>query len=98
ECLRKRWTARIYGLYGPEVTADIVNGSTCHIFKCLKCRHLIQRNLLTTDQGLTGNLLKHAKVCWGKDIVKQIGGASDISEAHKAVKGFMKTGKLTVYF
>jgi hypothetical protein len=37
------------------------------------------------DGNLTGNLRKHAKICWGKEVVEKADGTRDLSAARKAL-------------
>jgi hypothetical protein len=72
--LSKDWIAPIYMFFVPSPLIEYVEGQHCHAFRCLAkhCKHKsrgIQRYLDTGDARSTGNLRKHAKKCWGNDVV-----------------------------
>ncbi|RPD69056.1 hypothetical protein L226DRAFT_472479, partial [Lentinus tigrinus ALCF2SS1-7] len=96
--LRKKWKAAIYGLFSTEIRAEIIDGERCHVFKCSRCGHEVNRFLSTKDRGSTSNLRGHAQGCWGEDVVKRLESTKNFSESRKAAKGFLRTGSLTEYF
>lgn len=88
------WNTPIYAFF--EATPDIehVNGRRVHVFKCLaksckgKGRHgrLVNRYLDTTDARSTGNLRKHAKLCWTEATIRAADGTKNLGLAKDAVR------------
>jgi hypothetical protein len=59
----------------------------------------VNRFLDKADAKSTGNLRKHAKVCWGDDTVRAGDDTKDIVAAREAVKkNKLKDGTLTAVF
>ena len=93
------WTASIYGLFEPRPEIEYVNGRRCHTFKCSRkgCKQRIRRYLDTSDAVSTGNMRRHAKSCWGVEVVEQadaLGNGEDAREAF--VKKTMRDGDIKV--
>ena len=69
ERLSKDWKSPIYAFYEP--LPEVVNnkGQRCHKFKCAAhgCNYKSRHYLDTKDKSSTGNLIKHAKSCWGDE-------------------------------
>jgi hypothetical protein len=66
---------------------QVVNDRRCHEFICgaphckgkgVKGRN-VRRFLDTSDARSTSNLRKHAKMCWGAELVEQADGTKDIT-------------------
>jgi hypothetical protein len=84
--LSKDWTAPIYAFFRCKPDIEHINGWCCHVFQCKakSCKgngrggRAVRRFLDKSDARSTGNLRKHAKRCWGEDVV----GAAD--NAHTA--------------
>jgi len=58
---------------------------------------MVRRYLDTTDAKSTGNLRKHAKVCWGEETVAAADKTRDIDAAREAL-GKLKDGSITEAF
>jgi len=58
---------------------------------------MVRRYLDTTDAKSTGNLRKHAKVCWGEETVAAADQSRDIDAARDAL-GKSKDGSITEAF
>jgi hypothetical protein len=79
ERLAQTWNSPIYAFFAPLPKISIVNGRQCHEFICSApvCkgngsdRRVVRRFLDTADKGSTSNLRKHARHCWGDDIIKK---------------------------
>src|SRR5271168_2198453 len=62
-----------------------------HVFECIAGRCLgkngrdVRRYLDKGDGNSTGNLRKHAKICWGKEVVEKADGTRDLSAAREAL-------------
>ncbi|KAI4518013.1 hypothetical protein K525DRAFT_180739, partial [Schizophyllum commune Loenen D] len=70
------WTTPIYAFYHPVPAAGYIKDKKgkerpAHTFKCYNrgCTQTINRYLDTMDRSSTGNLLRHAKSCWGDEAV-----------------------------
>ena len=98
----KDFTSPVYAFYGQTPNIEYVNGRKCHVFSCKgrSCKHTIRRYLDTTDAKSTGNMVKHARKCWGEDSVNQVlqivKNARDAREG--PVKSLLETGTITSAF
>lgn len=77
-----------------------VDGRRAHIFKCAKpgCKKTVTRYLDTKDAKSTGNLRKHAKVCWGVDAVTAADRCANAQSARPHLEEMGQTGKMLMYF
>ena len=91
--------------FKPEPAIEYIHGRRAHVFECAAkpCkgrggRH-VRRYLDTGDAKSTGNLRKHAKVCWGEDAVAAADGTKDVKAAREAL-GSMENanGSITAVF
>ncbi|KIL55138.1 hypothetical protein M378DRAFT_18219, partial [Amanita muscaria Koide BX008] len=93
ERLKKRWNASIYAFFKLTPTIEYSkDGDTIHVFECKapNCRgrsKFVRRNLGTSDATSTGNLKKHAVLCWGKEVVEAAGDAKSVHEAREVLDG-----------
>jgi hypothetical protein len=79
ERLAQTWNSPIYAFFAPLPKITAVNGRPCHEFICSApiCkgsgseRRIVRRFLDKADKGSTSNLRKHARHCWGDDIIKK---------------------------
>ncbi|KAL1733408.1 hypothetical protein EV714DRAFT_204697, partial [Schizophyllum commune] len=70
-------------------------------FSCFNkgCKHTIRRYQDTSDKYSTGNMIRHAESCWGKDAVNVARAHDDRDTAReKVVEPLKLSGKLTVAF
>lgn len=80
------WNAPIYAFFEPVPTITYVDGRRVHVFKCIskscmgKGRNprLVNRYLDTGDRKSTGNLRKHAKLCFGDDAIRDADAIKDV--------------------
>ena len=90
--LQKDWTAPIYAFFKPTPMIECVGGRRVHVFECIaetckargKKARQVNRYLDKADARSTSNLRKHAKVCWGPEIV-EAGDRTKNIEATRAV-------------
>ena len=84
----KDWTSLIYGFFQVRPTIVEIDGRPCHEFHCAAptCKgksnrpQIVRRYLYKNDQNSTSNMHKHAKNCWGEEIVsKALEGKGEIS-------------------
>jgi hypothetical protein len=75
--MAKDWTSPIYGFFQARPSIEVVDGRQCHEFICAAphCKgkgakpRVVRRYLDKADRGSTSNMHKHAKICWGGEIV-----------------------------
>lgn len=85
------WTAPIYAFFEPIPVVNHVDGRRMHTFKCLakSCKgkgkngRLVNRYLDTSDKKSTGNLRKHAKLCFGDDVLQDADATRDVSKTRE---------------
>ena len=97
----RKWTLSIYAFYEPTPAIESKDGWKCHTFKCATkgCKHTVRRFLNGKDSRSTGNMQRHAKICWGDEAIKAADEAKDVNEAcKKVVGGILKTGSITAVF
>ncbi len=83
ERLAKDWTAPIYAFFAPRPSVELVDKRYCHEFRCAAyhCKgrgpnpRIVRRFLNTGDASSTGNMRRHAKRCWGGELVKKADAA-----------------------
>ena len=94
--LSKEWTAPIYAFFHATPVVKYISKRRVHAFQCLakqcmaKNGREVRRYLDTSDRKSTGNLRKHAKLCWG---VEEIAAADQTKNAN-AARGVIDTSKL----
>jgi hypothetical protein len=120
ERMAKDWTSPIYGFFESRPAIEVVDGRRCHEFKCAAphCKgkgtkpRIVRRYLDKADRGSTSNMHKHAKNCWGGEIVSkalETKNELSIKEIRKSLGNaklqdgtitalFQRTGKETVTF
>ncbi|KAH6901851.1 hypothetical protein BKA70DRAFT_1113501, partial [Coprinopsis sp. MPI-PUGE-AT-0042] len=108
ERLSRTWTSSIYGFFEPTVEAVEKDGRRCHEFKCgaRNCvskgaeGRIVRRFLDRGDKSSTGNLIKHAHRCWGKELVDEAKNANaTVGDIRKGLAiAQMKDGKITTSF
>ena len=78
--MAKDWTSPIYGFFQPCPTIEAIEGRPCHEFICAAnlCKgkgvrpRIVRRFLDKNDRNSTSNMHKHAKNCWGEEIVSKV--------------------------
>ena len=81
-----------------------MDGRRCHAFECLakSCKHktrVVRRYLDKGDAKSTGNLRKHAKRCWGNEVVAAADKAKTARDVRDATaKGFLDPQLITSAF
>lgn len=94
--MAKEWTSPIYGFFQPHPTVEVVEGRHCHEFRCAAplCKGKGQRARIVrwyldkVDRNSTSNMHKHAKNCWGDEIVSKVletKGDLTIEDVHKSL-------------
>ncbi|KAJ7286784.1 hypothetical protein C8J57DRAFT_1039844, partial [Mycena rebaudengoi] len=75
--LQAGWRSPVYSFYKKKVVVGYANGRKYHFFECNnpRCRNGkkggVKRYLDKKDLSSTGNLLSHARACFGQDAVDQ---------------------------
>ncbi|KAH7904263.1 hypothetical protein BJ138DRAFT_967579, partial [Hygrophoropsis aurantiaca] len=101
ERLSKKWTSPIYGFYHPVPEIEYVGSRRCHTFQCAsrRCSYKCRRFLDTCDANSTGNLRKHARICWGEDALKAAAGLTEVDDVRQnIVESLNETGSITMAF
>ncbi|KAH9981719.1 hypothetical protein BJV74DRAFT_879180 [Russula compacta] len=98
KCLSKDWKSLVYAFYHPVPDVIYVKGRRCHEFKCAAhgCKYTSRRYLDMKDKSSTGNLIKHAKSCWGNEAWKAVNDCKNATEARESVmEPITKSGSIT---
>ena len=101
EHAQQRWRSPIYGFFHPAIEISYKNGRRSHVFRCAAkgCKAEVRRYLDTGDRASSGNLFKHARACWGNEVVNHaidLGDADVVRE--KVVTAKPKSGSITDFF
>jgi hypothetical protein len=94
----------VYAFFKAVPDVDYVEGRRSHNFICLAkhCKgksRIVKRYLDKGDCKSTSNLRKHAKKCWGSDMVAEADEAKNADEVRKTtVKGTLLPGLITAAF
>ncbi|KAH9045962.1 hypothetical protein EDB84DRAFT_1258221, partial [Lactarius hengduanensis] len=92
--LRGDWDAPIYVFSKPPFV-EYINGRKSHVFECgashcRKQKRFVRRYLDKTDKTSTGNLHRHARGCWGVDVVAAADATRDGDAARAALVNHKK--------
>ncbi|SJL03663.1 uncharacterized protein ARMOST_16509 [Armillaria ostoyae] len=103
-----KWTSPMYAFYSPIPEIEYRDGRKCHIFRCTaqanvtRCGHRIVRYLDTKDAQSTSNLRKHARKCWGEDVIKEADEAGTLDAARTLLRkdagSDKRNGSITSHF
>ncbi|KIM56044.1 hypothetical protein SCLCIDRAFT_133491, partial [Scleroderma citrinum Foug A] len=98
--LKTQWNSPIYAFFKPNPTIEYVGGRRSHVFQCNAkcCTHGMHWFLDKGDARSTGNMCKHVKRCWGKDVMHQVLEAKSFKVAQDAVKCYQSNGIITATF
>ena len=98
----REWSSPIYVFFKPMPSIEYIKGRCVHVFECAATHcigkgngHLVRRYLDTGNAKSTGNLHKHAKICWGEEAVAAADNMKDVRAAHE-VLGKMKSFDLSI--
>jgi hypothetical protein len=108
ERLAQDWASPIYAFFKPCPLIEVVHGRHCHEFVCAAphCKGKgakplnVRQFLDTCDAKSTGNLQKHARLCWGTDIIDKANEAKDITSIRNGLAAAQKQrdGSITASF
>ena len=95
ERISKDWTAPVYAFFDPIPAVECISGRRRHTFccnakTCVQKTREVKRYLDTNDAKSMSNLRKHAKRCWGDEIV----AAADQAKNAKEVRATTVSGAL----
>ncbi|PIL31007.1 hypothetical protein GSI_05700 [Ganoderma sinense ZZ0214-1] len=95
------WRSPIYGFFKPEVEVSYKKGWQSHVFAYAAkgCKMKVQRYLDTGDRASSGNLFKHACLCWTDKVVNhavELGSADIIRE--EVMKATLRSGSIMEFF
>lgn len=99
----KRWDAPVYAFFKPiPGIVHFDDRRKAHVFECAashcRCKtRLVRRFLYTRDSSSTSNLRRHAKICWGNEVITAADEAGDHSSACGALANH-KDGSITAAF
>jgi hypothetical protein len=98
----------IYAFFQQIPSIVSVDGRRVHEFKCAasNCKgrgknpRIVQRYLDTSDRNSTGNLRKHARLCWGDKILGSADACGDLNSAREGLDKakMLKDGSITAAF
>ena len=100
--MSQKWTSPVYVFFKPTPRIEYKDGRACHVFECAanRCKakngHDVRRFLDKGDANSTGNLRKHAKICWGDEAVETADATKDLDAAKEVlVKSGIRDGSIT---
>lgn len=102
--MSKKWDAPVYVFFKPSACVEYVEGRKAHVFECeaTRCRcksKYVRRFLYTSDTSSTSNLRRHAKICWGEEVVMAADTTGNLWIAREALsKKRGLNGSITVAF
>lgn len=87
------WMSPIYAFFHPTPSIVNVDGRRVHEFRCSasNCKgrgknpRIVRRYLDTSDRNSTGNLRKHARQCWGDEVLLGADTCGDIETTREAL-------------
>ena len=92
ERLSKEWNSPVYAFFKPTPSVVYINDRRVHVLECSATRcmgkgngRMVRRYLDTGDAKSTSNLRKHAKICWGEDVMAEADKTKDVHAAREAV-------------
>ncbi len=108
ERLSKEWLSPIYAFFEPMPSIVVVDGRRVHEFRCTagfckgrgKNSRIVRRYLDTSDRNSTGNLRKHARICWGDEVLQGAQACANLDSAREGLRNAKKQrdGSLTAAF
>ena len=102
--MSKKWTSPVYVFYKNTPRIEYKNERRSHVFECAaghckgKTRDVC-RYLDKGDANSTGNLLRHAKICWGSEAVEAATATKDLDAARDVLsKTKLRDGSILTEF
>jgi hypothetical protein len=107
EQLSKDWNSPIYAFFQLTPLINHIDGHCLHIFEC-NAKHCkgkgqngrhVQQYLDMGDAKSTSNMRRHAKICWGEEMVAAASQTKDIHAARDAMATAKpKDGSITAVY
>jgi hypothetical protein len=105
ERLSNDWNSLVYAFFKPTPSIEYIHDRRVHVFEC-SAKHckgknngrMVRRYLDTTDCKSTGNLRKHARVCWGVEAVAAADETGNLGAALDGLTKLKKDGSITEAF
>jgi hypothetical protein len=91
ERMSKKWTSPVYVFFKKTPQIEYKDGRRAHVFECGagRCKgrnsRYVYRFLDKGDANSTSNLLRHAKICWGAEVVEAATVTGDLEAAREAL-------------
>jgi hypothetical protein len=107
ERLLKDWVSPIYAFFQPTPSIVTVDGRRVHEFRCTasNCKgrgknpRIVRRYLDKSDRNSSGNLRKHARLCWGDEIINGADGCGDLDNTREGLNKIkLRDGSITTAF
>ncbi|KAH9830933.1 uncharacterized protein C8Q71DRAFT_715993 [Rhodofomes roseus] len=96
EHLNKEWTLLVYAFYKPNITTRTDSGEKCaHKFHCATCGcpESVSHWLDQKDGNSTRYLQKHAKKCWGEEVLAVADMLRSTKKACNGMKAYLYSGE-----
>ena len=91
ERMSKKWTSLVYVFFKKKPQIEYKNSRRAHVFECGagRCKgrnsRYVYRFLDKGDANSTSNLLRHAKICWGGDVVEAVTATCNLEAAREVL-------------
>ena len=89
--MSKKWTSPVYVFFKKTPQIEYKDGHRAHVFECGagRCKGRNTRNVYRFldkgDANSTSNLLRHAKICWGTEVVEAATATHDLEAAREVL-------------
>jgi len=89
--MSKKWTSPVYVFFKKTPQIEYKDGRRAHVFECGagRCKgrnsRYVYRFLDKGDANSTSNLIRHAKICWGADVVAGATATRDLEAAREVL-------------
>lgn len=99
--MKKSWNSPVYAFFNKTVTLAYEQGRPyvefiCSANVCKAKKRGVRRFCDTKDNNSTGNMIRHASACWGREVVDS-SLTSDIESVRKGLAN-KKDGSITAMF
>lgn len=103
--MSKKWTSPVYVFFKKTPQIEYKDGRLAHVFECGagRCRgrnsRYVYRYLDKGDANSTSNLLRHAKICWGVEVVDGATATRDVEAAREVLANMkLRDGSILAEF
>jgi hypothetical protein len=103
--MSKKWSSPVYVFFQKTPQIEYKEGRRAHVFKCGagRCKgrnsRYVYRFLDKGDSNSTSNLLRHAKICWGVDVVEAATATRDLEAARNVLANMkLRDGSILAEF